>query len=265
MAHTRTWDESQPVGGTIANTLDTIIQNFKTDLRERMRLEHDFNGSQSPGTTYDGVLLEGAGRANTKVIGSIPANRGSVQINGAAGNEDGRLFIGTDTGEFMYSDGTNWLTAIKKITGILSVTGLMSGLSKQILSYSRVAVVGAPAAYPAYNSGYLQGSAGLDFSGRSGASSILFLALSTFTLTSGSASNGQSRLVFDNVGTQIGLEAFQTLTTGTGLGQNTIIGFKNDVTAAAHSFDLQIKYNSVNNVNFTQAQVFAIDLGITAP
>lgn len=36
MPYTRAWDETQPPGTALAATLDTIIQNFKTDTRERV-------------------------------------------------------------------------------------------------------------------------------------------------------------------------------------------------------------------------------------
>lgn len=36
MAFTRTWDETAPLGTAAANTLETIIQQFKTDIRERV-------------------------------------------------------------------------------------------------------------------------------------------------------------------------------------------------------------------------------------
>lgn len=36
MPYTRVWDETQPPGTALANTLDTIIQNFKTDVAERL-------------------------------------------------------------------------------------------------------------------------------------------------------------------------------------------------------------------------------------
>lgn len=36
MAYTRTWDNATPAGSEVADTLDTIIQNLKTDIEERM-------------------------------------------------------------------------------------------------------------------------------------------------------------------------------------------------------------------------------------
>lgn len=36
MAFTRTWSETAPLGTAAANTLETIIQQFKTDVRERV-------------------------------------------------------------------------------------------------------------------------------------------------------------------------------------------------------------------------------------
>lgn len=36
MAYTNSWDESKPLGSTNANTLDTIIQSLKLDIRQRM-------------------------------------------------------------------------------------------------------------------------------------------------------------------------------------------------------------------------------------
>lgn len=36
MSFTRTWDETGPLGTAAANTLETIIQQFKTDVRERV-------------------------------------------------------------------------------------------------------------------------------------------------------------------------------------------------------------------------------------
>lgn len=268
MAHTRSWDETAPAGGTTpAASLDTIIQNMKTDIRERMRLEHDYNGSQAPGTTYDGVLLEGAGRANTKVIASIPANRGTSPINGAAGNEDGRLFISTDTGEFMYSDGTNWLTAVKKITGTVGITGLISGLGDQVLYYSRQATVAAPAAYPAYNSGYLQGSAGFDFSARSGNSTCVFIALVEMNTTSNFQASMAARLCLDNVATVLGYEGRATPgAEASGFAsQALILSYLNTVSNAAHSLDLQVMQLGGLAYNVLQAQIIVFDLGLTSP
>lgn len=36
MAFTRTWDETAPLGTAAANTLETIIQQLKTDVKERI-------------------------------------------------------------------------------------------------------------------------------------------------------------------------------------------------------------------------------------
>jgi hypothetical protein len=127
MPHTRTWDETAPPGvSTPAATLDTIIQNLKTDVRERARLEHQYNASGGSSVIYDGVHLEGSARALHVALASIPANRSVTPVDGAGGNEEGRIVITSDTGEFQHSDGSTWLTSIKKIVGNLWLTGTFS-------------------------------------------------------------------------------------------------------------------------------------------
>lgn len=47
MPATAAWDETQPLGSAPAATLDTIIQELKRDIRQRMELEHHWNESVS--------------------------------------------------------------------------------------------------------------------------------------------------------------------------------------------------------------------------
>ncbi len=44
MAYSNAWDESAPLGTAAANTLDTIIQQLKLDIRERMNTILDSTG-----------------------------------------------------------------------------------------------------------------------------------------------------------------------------------------------------------------------------
>ncbi len=110
---TRTWNESAPAGGDAANTLHTIITNDLVDDRERMVIEHEWNNS----VTEDGRHKEGSARLLFDTTALKPADRTTTPIQGAGGNEEGRLFRSSDDGDMQVSDGTNWIQAITAFRG----------------------------------------------------------------------------------------------------------------------------------------------------
>jgi len=69
MAATNPWDETKPLGTEAANTLDTIIQTLKLDLRERLNREHVFGVSQDDDGTHRALsILAAYMTANTPYI-----------------------------------------------------------------------------------------------------------------------------------------------------------------------------------------------------
>jgi hypothetical protein len=83
MSYTATWDESQPLGSAAANSLDTIIQGLKRDLRERANeLFEDFTtdpavpkGPVVLGRVVSDVTTGGVTTEVTLHTISVPANK----------------------------------------------------------------------------------------------------------------------------------------------------------------------------------------------
>jgi hypothetical protein len=92
MSYSRDWSESTPPGTAPANTLDTIIQHVKTDVRERI-------ASVIPGWTDDAESPK-----RVVVYSGILGDRPS---GGDA--HTGELFFATDTGELYVYDGSGWV------------------------------------------------------------------------------------------------------------------------------------------------------------
>ncbi len=57
MPFTKPWNESSPQGTDLANTLDTIIQDLKIAIRERLDVEHKFNPDGSGDMTHRQVTI----------------------------------------------------------------------------------------------------------------------------------------------------------------------------------------------------------------
>lgn len=92
MPYTREWDESSPPGTAPANTLDTIIQNFKTDMRER--LAQVIVGWSDEDVDPKAIKLH-AGNA---------ASRPSTDL------EAGQVYFSTDTSVVEVWSGSEWIT-----------------------------------------------------------------------------------------------------------------------------------------------------------
>lgn len=90
MAYNVGWDESVPAGSTNANTLDTVIQEMKESLRER--LEDTF-----PNWADD--LID---PKKVHVQSGLAANRPSSDLNA------GQVYLATDTGDVSFYDGSQW-------------------------------------------------------------------------------------------------------------------------------------------------------------
>lgn len=107
ISHTRSWDETDPVSGTAANTLHTVITNDLVDIRERMEIETDWNSA-----TDSGRNKAGSARALIDLLANLPDDRTTTEIEGAGGNEGGRIFFGSDDKMLQVSDDTNWQPVI---------------------------------------------------------------------------------------------------------------------------------------------------------
>lgn len=136
MAYTNSWDEAQPAGSAAANTLDTIIQNVKKDVRERIEdafpdwandavdpkrvvIHYDTaaNIPASPNTgeffyETDTSLLKlynGSSWTTIQAAGGAGAyvETGALGARPAAGNA-GRLYYATDVETLYVDDGTSW-------------------------------------------------------------------------------------------------------------------------------------------------------------
>lgn len=91
MAYSDAWDEGVPLGTAAANTLDTIIQNLKRSMRER--LEDSF-----PDWTDDAVDPK-----RVVVHSGTLANRPSGTDPNA-----GEVYLATDTAQVFVYDGSGW-------------------------------------------------------------------------------------------------------------------------------------------------------------
>jgi len=103
MTMTRTWSESTPAGTEAANTLDTIIQNLKTDIRERVAVNHDVTSDDTPATKLGGHtvvdLCVQTSVSNTANIGKLYAKDVSAKVELHWQDEDGNVIILTTGGK----------------------------------------------------------------------------------------------------------------------------------------------------------------------
>lgn len=97
MAYTDAWDEGVPLGTAAANTLDTIIQNLKRSMRER--LEDSF-----PDWTDDLVDPK-----RVVVHSDTLANRPDEADANA-----GEFFLATDSSAIYFFDGTSWVEITRR-------------------------------------------------------------------------------------------------------------------------------------------------------
>ena len=92
MAYSQAWNESLPAGSEAASTLDTIIQQLKEDLRER--LEDAFPDWTDDATDPKRVVAHSGTLANRPAVADANA---------------GELYVATDTGGLFRFDGTQWV------------------------------------------------------------------------------------------------------------------------------------------------------------
>ena len=93
MAFSKTWDESVPAGTVDANTIDTIIQDFKTAVRERLQ----FGGMYFP-STHDELSGEFSNvrMAEQAAKPTAVANKGFLYVKDVSGIPE--LFYEDDAG-----------------------------------------------------------------------------------------------------------------------------------------------------------------------
>lgn len=94
MPYTREWDEASPPGTAPANTLDTIIQHLKTDMRERL-------SQVVRGWSDDDVDPKG-----------IKFQTGNAASRPSADLEVGFAYFASDISELSIWDGTEWIVIL---------------------------------------------------------------------------------------------------------------------------------------------------------
>jgi len=100
---TYTFDTSTPPGSALANTLDTVIQNDKLSIDERLKLEH--YSLEDGASDKDSVTAQGRhipGNVSAVFVGT------TAQINALTGMKKGALAWDTDLEKLKIFDGTNW-------------------------------------------------------------------------------------------------------------------------------------------------------------
>ena len=85
MAATRAWDETQPPGSAFANTLDTIIQNLKIDVRERLNLQHVYGQNVTDDGTHRNIQILPAYMAPNASVLDAGGPKGFAASNGISG------------------------------------------------------------------------------------------------------------------------------------------------------------------------------------
>lgn len=96
MAYTKAWNESAPLGTADAGTLDTIIQDVKVSLRERLEQVIPNFGTDA---TDPKILLEGSARILVDTTSNMPANP----------DFEGQCFWSSDDEELYVGVGSSWV------------------------------------------------------------------------------------------------------------------------------------------------------------
>lgn len=99
MAHTRTWDNTTPTGGSNLSAGDDAIRNFKVDTDERMQVDHEW----ATDTTVDGrhtkvTMLQAAAPTQIANYGILFVEDVSSKPELKFIDEDGDVVILTDGG-----------------------------------------------------------------------------------------------------------------------------------------------------------------------
>lgn len=322
--HTRGWAQtlSSPDGADAASDLDILIQAITRDIGERFDEEHDLN----IGTQDDGRHKAGSARTGHGTQANQPPNRTTTPQEGASqttggGNETGRLYRvtggGADDGRLMFSDGTNWVDAVRRVVAATATTALTvetgnidlvtgakfskdgasemdihSHRSRHRLTGSSGAWVSAldgipfaiqqiltdindaggfgsspnlGDAYPAFGVDQ-RASISVNFTGRTNDSRVLVIAQLTSDSTFGTT-YPRLRIVMDDVSTVVGREGADVGTNATslpGIAQAWSIGYKNDVTAAPHTFVVQGRQGQTGQTSHVyNCDLYLIDFGDT--
>lgn len=102
---TKNWDANSPQGSDAANTLDTVIQDMKSALGERLGLEHQPMSNTNPTSDKDADLRHKPGFVGTVFRGTT-AEIDALKVDPYPGN--GSLAWDTDTKELkLYDSATN--------------------------------------------------------------------------------------------------------------------------------------------------------------
>jgi hypothetical protein len=118
MAYSKPWDETQPLGSAAADTIDTIIQDLKTSVRERLEdLIGDWGtDATDPKTMLAGLFAQGA-------VGTPSIASRTYPDTGFFFDADGRISVAIDgvlLGKFealgYYTDFIKELTAAAGVT-----------------------------------------------------------------------------------------------------------------------------------------------------
>ncbi len=102
MAYTDPWDEATPLGSSAADTLDTIIQQHKRSLRER--LEAAFPDWADDAIDPKRVVVHSGLQEDRPLVGD---------------SNNGEIYLATDTGALFTFDGVAWLEVNAKGLSVL--------------------------------------------------------------------------------------------------------------------------------------------------
>lgn len=131
MAFTRTWDETSPLGTAAANTLETIVQNVKTDVRERvppaLTLTAGAEAANAIIITVQANDINATAWAETRLLFRVwvsAANYGSpiVDVDGSA-----ILTSVVSSGNEIESFGAHQFLVVSGATGLATITLTITG------------------------------------------------------------------------------------------------------------------------------------------
>lgn len=273
--HSRAWSSTilSPAGGDNAHDLDTLIQNITRDIGQRFDEEHELNvgvggGGAAPGTVGDGEHKHGSAVIGYDTLANRIGSVTSVGLNrGPLGNNKGRIYRASNTGQLFVSDGVaDWHEAVTGMAGnasnrldlLSNVQWLKAGAdamdihAHKVRHLSAVSGVGAGDRIPLLIESITQGSAApsppasttnyatvtRDFSTRSGNSTVLLLGT----------------VQLDDIDSGTGLATFQLYYGGSGIGDINAIALTGAARVAAGCTMIGV----VTNVTNAAGQAFHV-------